>query len=191
MLETDKARHRKIALSKRTEIHANFPNEEYGKRIRSFFHEWMSEQKAFSVIGLYYPVNSEMGTFSLMRYLHSQDKTTCLPMVVNKNRPLIFKPWILGQKTDIGNYGIPFPVNDQTVIPDLIICPLLAYDSKGVRLGYGGGFYDRTIRHLRGNKQTSYIGLAFSQQKSYHDLPSEVHDVPLDAVLTETGIINF
>ena len=191
MSETDKAQQRKIAISKRIEIHANLSHEEYSKRITRFFHEWISEQKAVSVIGLYYPVNSEMNTFSLIDYLYSQDKVTCLPMVINKNKPLIFKPWKRGNKTFLGDYGIPVPDNEQIMTPDLIICPLLAYDSKGIRLGYGGGFYDRTIRYLRRNKQTRYIGLAFSQQKSYHDLPSEVHDVPLDAVLTERGIKNF
>ena len=191
MAETDKAQQRKIALRKRTEIYSNSFHEEYGKRISRFFHEWMSEQKAVSVIGLYYPVNSEMNTFSLIDYLNYQDKITCLPTVINKNKPLIFKPWKRGNKIFIGDYGIPVPDTNQIVTPDLIICPLLAYDSKGMRLGYGGGFYDRTIRYLRRNKQTRYIGLAFSKQKSYHDLPSEVHDVPLDAVLTETGIKNF
>ena len=112
-------------------------------------------------------------------------------MVVNKKQPLIFKPWRPGKKMVIGHYGISVPDNDQTLIPDLIICPLLAYDSRGMRLGYGGGFYDSTKNYLRRNKQVKYIGLAFSKQKSYHDLPSEVHDVPLDAVLTETGIKNF
>ncbi len=113
-----------------------------------------------------------------------------------------FHEWISGQKPVcvvalyhpimvIGHYGISVPDNDQTLIPDLIICPLLAYDSKGMRLGYGGGFYDRTIKYFRKNKQVKYIGLAFSGQKSYHDLPSEVHDVPLDAVLTETGMDYF
>ena len=191
MAETDKAQQRIIALRKRTEIYSNSFHEEYGKRISRFFHEWMSEQKAVSVIGLYYPVNSEMNTFSLIDYLNYQDKITCLPTVINKNKPLIFKPWKRGNKIFIGDYGIPVPDTNQIVTPDLIICPLLAYDSKGMRLGYGGGFYDRTIRYLRRNKQTRYIGLAFSKQKSYHDLPSEVHDVPLDAVLTETGIKNF
>ena len=191
MSETDKAKQRKIALRKRMEIHAYLSHGEYDKRITRFFHEWMSEHKAVSVIGLYYPVNSEMNTFSLIDYLCSQDKVTCLPIVINKNKPLIFKPWKRGNKMFIGNYRIPVPDIDQIVTPDLIICPLLAYDSKGMRLGYGGGFYDRTIRYLRRNKQTRYIGLAFSKQKSYHDLPSEVHDVPLDAVLTEAGIENF
>ena len=191
MSETDKAKQRKIALSKRIEIHDNLSHGEYDKRITHFFHEWMSEHKAVSVIGLYYPVNSEMNTFSLIDYLYSQDKVTCLPIVINKNKPLIFKPWKRGNKMFVGNYGIPVPDINQIVTPDLIICPLLAYDSKGMRLGYGAGFYDRTIRYLRKKKQTRYIGLAFSKQKSYHDLPSEVHDVPLDAVLTETGIKNF
>ena len=191
MSETDKAKQREIALSKRMEIHANLSHEEYSKRITRFFHEWMSKQKTVSVVGLYYPVNSEISTLSLIDYLYSNDRITCLPIVINKNQPLIFKPWSPGKKLVVGQYGIPIPDNDHIVSPDLIICPLLAYDSKGMRLGYGGGFYDRTIRYLRENKKTRYIGLAFSEQKSYHDLPSEVHDVPLDAVLTETGIKNF
>jgi 5-formyltetrahydrofolate cyclo-ligase len=189
--ETNKEHHRKIALSKRNEINANLSHDKYYSTIRHFFHEWISVRNAVSVIGLYYPVKSEMNTLSLIDYLYTQGKITCLPMVISKNEPLIFKPWSSGNNLVVGHYGIPVPDNDQIVTPDLIICPLLAYDSKGMRLGYGGGFYDRTIRYLRRNKQTGYIGLAFSEQKSYHDLPSEVHDVPLDAVLTETGMNNF
>ena len=105
MSETDKAQQRKIALSKRKEIHANSSYEQYGKSITRFFHEWMSEQKAVSVIGLYYPVNSEMNTFSLIDYLYSQDKITCLPMVINKNKPLIFKPWKRGNKMFFTSLG--------------------------------------------------------------------------------------
>tara|TARA_B100000287_G_scaffold382622_1_gene387856 strand:+ start:190 stop:858 length:669 start_codon:yes stop_codon:yes gene_type:complete len=191
LLETDKAQQRKIALSKRMELNAKSLHEEYGRSITRFFHEWISKQKAVSIVGLYYPVNSEMSTLSLIDYLYSNDRITCLPIVINKNQPLIFKPWSPGKKLVVGQYGIPIPDNDHIVSPDLIICPLLAYDTKGMRLGYGGGFYDRTIRYLRENKKTRYIGLAFSEQKSYHDLPSEVHDVPLDAVLTEIGMENF
>ena len=191
MSETDKVQLRKIALSRRREIHANLPHEQYGRSITSFFNEWISGQKTASIIGLYYPINSEMNTSPLIDYIDSQGKMSCLPMVTNKNSPLIFKPWSPGKKMVVGHYGILVPDNDQIVTPDVIICPLLAYDAKGMRLGYGGGFYDRTIRYLQRNKQTRYIGLAFSEQKSYHDLPSEAHDVPLDAILTETGIKNF
>ena len=132
-----------------------------------------------------------MNPLTLIDHPNKQGVITCLPIVIEKNSPLIFKAWSRGKDMVAGRYGIPVPDNDQIVTPDLVICPLLAYDDKGMRLGYGGGFYDRTIRHLRRNKQTQYMGLAFSEQKSYHDLPSEAHDVPLDAVLTETGISNF
>ncbi len=191
MFEIDKVQHRKIAISKRRKIYEALQREEYAKRITHFFNEWISGQKSVFVVALYHPVNSEINPLSLIEYLNTKDKTICLPMVVNEKQPLIFKPWRPGKKMVIGHYGIPVPDNDQTLIPDLIICPLLAYDSKGMRLGYGGGFYDRTIKYLRRNKQVKYIGLAFSGQKSYHDLPSEVHDVPLDAVLTETGMDYF
>ena len=191
MFEIDKVQHRKIAISKRKKIYETLHHEEYAKRITHFFHEWISGQKSVFVVALYHPVNSEINPLSLIEYLDIKNKTICLPMVVNKKQPLIFKPWRPGEEMVIGHYGISVPDNDQIVTPDLVICPLLAYDSKGMRLGYGGGFYDRTIRYLRRNRQTKYIGLAFSEQKSYHDLPSEDHDVPLDAVLTETGIKNF
>ena len=191
MSKKDKVKCRKIALGKRRELHANIPHNEYCARIRRFFHKWILEEKAISVIGLYYPVNSEMNPLTLIDYLETQGKITCLPIVVDENSPLIFKSWSSGKDMVVGHYGIPVPDNGQIVTPDLIICPLLSYDAKGMRLGYGGGFYDRTIRQLRRNKQTRYMGLAFSQQKSYHDLPSEAHDVPLDAVLTEAGIRNF
>ena len=191
MSETDKVQSREIALGKRREIHDNISHNEYGARIRHFFHQWISVKNSVSVIGLYYPVNSEMNPLTLIDYPNSQGKITCLPIVIDKNSPLIFKAWRPGKDMVAGRYGIPVPDNDQIVTPDLVICPLLAYDDKGMRLGYGGGFYDRTIRHLRRNKQTRYMGLAFSEQKSYHDLPSEEHDVPLDAILTESGITNF
>ena len=191
LFEIDKVQHRKIAISKRRKIYEALHHEEYAKRITHFFHEWISGQKSVFVVALYHPINSEINPLSLIEYLDTKNKTICLPMVVNKKQPLIFKPWRPGKKMVIGHYGISVPDNDQTLIPDLIICPLLAYDSKGMRLGYGGGFYDRTIKYFRKNKQVKYIGLAFSGQKSYHDLPSEVHDVPLDAVLTETGMDYF
>ena len=189
--EKDKVQYRKIALGKRKELHSNLPQNEYGASISCFFHTWILREKDISVIGLYYPVNSEMSPLTLIDYLENQGKITCLPVVKAENSPLIFKSWSPGKDIVVGHYGIPIPNNDKIVTPDLVICPLLAYDAKGMRLGYGGGFYDRTIRHLRKNKQTRYMGLAFSEQKSYHDLPSETHDVPLDAVLTEAGIRNF
>ena len=193
MSETDKAQQRKIALTKRRKIYEALHHEEYAKRITHFFHEWISGQKSVFVVALYHPVNSEINPLSLIEYLDSKNKTICLPMVVNKKQPLIFKPWRPGKKMVIGHYGIPVPDNDQTLIPDLIICPLLAYDSKGMRLGYGGGFYDRTLYNLRKNfkKKIIAVGLAYSSQKYNGLLPLEKTDEKLDAILTERGFIFF
>ena len=114
-------------------------------------------------------------------------------MVLNKKQPLIFKPWRPGKKMVIGHYGISVPDNDQTSIPDLIICPLLAYDSKGVRLGYGGGFYDRTIFNFKQNVEKKIFtdGLAFSCQKYSGKLPIDNNDKKIDSVLTEKGFKFF
>ena len=192
MFEIDKVQHRKIAISKRRKIYEALHQEEYAKRITYFFNEWVSGQKSVFVVALYHPVNSEINPLSLIEYLDTKNKTICLPMVVNKKQPLIFKPWRPEKKMVIGHYGIPVPDNDQTLIPDLIICPLLAYDSKGTRLGYGGGFYDRTLYNLRKNfkKKIIAVGLSYSSQNYNGLLPIEKTDEKLDAILTESGF-NF
>ena len=134
MSETDKIKYRKIALGKRRELHGNIPHNQYGESIKRFFHKWILGEKAISVIGLYYPVNSEMNPLTLIDYLETHGKTICLPIVVGKNRPLIFKSWSPRKDIVSGRYGIPVPDNDQIMTPDLVICPLLAYDAKGCLL---------------------------------------------------------
>ena len=128
MFEIDKVQHRKIAISKRRKIYEALHHEEYANRITHFFHEWILSQKSVFVVALYYPINSEINPLSLIEYLDNKNKTICLPMVVNNKQPLIFKSWRPGNKLVIGNYGISVPGNGQTLIPDLIVCPLLAYD---------------------------------------------------------------
>ena len=193
MFEIDKVQHRKVAISKRRKIYEALHHEEYAKRITHFFHEWISGQKSVFVVALYHPINSEINPLSLIEYLDNKNKTICLPMVVNKKQPLIFKPWRPGKKMVIGHYGISVPDNDRTLIPDLIICPLLAYDSKGMRLGYGGGFYDRTILNFKQSveKKIFTVGLAFSCQKYSGKLPIDKNDEKIDSILTEKGFQFF
>ena len=191
MFEIDKVQHRKIAISKRRKIYEALQQEEYAKRITHFFHEWISGQKSVFVVALYHPINSEISPLSLIEYLDTKNKTICLPMVVNKKQPLIFKPWRPGKKMVIGHYGISIPDNDQTLIPDLIICPLLAYDSKGIRLGYGGGYYDRYLESVHKNSNRPLlIGLIYDFQL-IDDSIDEIHDIRLDVVFSETQIKNF
>ena len=187
MSETDKAQQRKIALTKRMEIHANSSHEKYAKRITHFFHEWISGQKSVFVVALYHPINSEMNPLSLIEYLDTKNKTICLPMVVNKKQPLIFKPWRPGKKMVIGHYGISVPDNDQTLIPDLIICPLLAYDSKGMRLGYGGGYFDRLRQRDLWFSIPSFVVIS-ENCISKEPLPRDRWDVPFNGWISENGL---
>ena len=161
------------------------------KMMAEHFKSWVKTKKEVLVIAFYFPIKTEVDPFPLVHLLHGSDLRFCLPIVRQRGHSLVFREWSGDSELITSSYGAKVPAKGILLIPDLIITPLLAFDQFGSRLGYGGGFYDRTIRHLRRNKKTRYMGLAFSEQKSYHELPSEEHDVPLDAILTESGISNF
>ena len=89
------------------------------------------------------------------------------------------------------SFNVPIPVTGRELLPDLVISPLISYDKSGVRLGYGGGFYDRTIAHLRKKKSVLYLGIAFPEQKSYLNIPKEDHDIILDGMIGSFGVQMF
>ena len=181
---------RSVLKKKRKEIFLN-NGAIFAEIISNHFYSWFKNQKNIYNLAFYYPINTEVDPFPIARLLKERNLNYCLPVVQKLNSPLIFKEWKEDTKLVVSNFGAKIPSEGDLIVPDLMLIPLLAYDDFGYRLGYGGGFYDRTIKYFRRNKQVKYIGLAFSGQKSYHDLPSEVYDVPLDAVLTETGMDYF
>jgi 5-formyltetrahydrofolate cyclo-ligase len=87
-----------------------------------------------------------------------------------------------------GPFGILVPENGEEIVPDVLIVPLAAFDDRGVRLGYGGGFYDRTLAELKARAEVHAVGFAYSAQHEV-SLPYEATDVPLDAVVTEHGVL--
>lgn len=91
---------------------------------------------------------------------------------------------------EIGAFGAGIPADDLAEVPDILIVPLAAFDGRGYRLGYGGGFYDRTLEGLRAGGPVTAIGFAFDVQEDA-DLPTEPTDQPLDLIVTETGIRRF
>lgn len=112
---------------------------------------------------------------------------TALPVVIAKGEPLQFRSWQAGEPLIEGNFGIETPPETAVnVFPDVLLVPMLAFDRQGYRLGYGGGFYDRTIAKLRKLKPVTAIGVAYAAQEML-DLPSGEHDEPLDWILTEKG----
>lgn len=114
-----------------------------------------------------------------------------LPVVAGSGRPLVFRRWWPGAALAPGTFGVLVPPEGPSVVPDILIVPLLAYDRRGMRLGYGGGFYDRTLAALRGTgRRPLAVGFAFSAQR-VEDLPVEATDAPLDAIVTEEGAVTF
>ena len=112
-----------------------------------------------------------------------------MPVTPSEGQPLSFRRWAVGDALEDGPYGTRQPpVRGAPVLPDVILAPLLAFDSAGWRLGYGGGFYDRTIADFadRGHK-TSFIGLAYDGQK-LDKVPVGPYDMPMDAVLCPSGL---
>jgi len=133
------------------------------------------------------PYLSEIDTRPLLSALSKNGLTTCVPVVIENGTPLEFRTWVPGEPTVPGRWGIPVPPEgSQVVDPDILLVPMLAYDASGYRLGYGGGFYDRTLEKLRAMKPVIAIGVAYSAQQ-VDTVVRGVHDQPLDWVLTEKG----
>lgn len=114
-----------------------------------------------------------------------------LPVVVGPARPLVFRRWSPTDALEAGAFGTRHPVATGAEIrPDLVLVPLAGFDRHGQRLGYGGGFYDRTLAQLRAEAPVMAVGIAFDVQE-VGVIPAEVTDEPLDAVICEDGLRRF
>jgi len=135
----------------------------------------------------YAPKGSEINCIPLMEKLKARGAKMCLPVVTEKNGVLIFRSWEPGQELVRGAHDIEEPAEDAAVlVPDMLLVPLLAFNHKGFRLGYGGGYYDRTLAKLRAeNEHLVAVGLAYEAQ-GVSRLPVERHDEKMDWVITET-----
>lgn len=141
------------------------------------------------VYAAYLPIRSEISPLPLIAALHDAGQSTAMPVTPTEGHPLSFRRWALGDALEDGPYGTRQPLARGTpILPDVILAPLLAFDSAGGRLGYGGGFYDRTIADFASrDHKASVIGLAYDGQK-LDRVPVGPFDVPLDAVLCPSGL---
>jgi len=137
------------------------------------------------VVALYRAMGSELDTGALAVALEAAGRRLCLPVVLERDAPMVFRAWSPGEPLELDAAGCPAPLPlAELVEPDLIITPLLAFDASGGRLGQGGGFYDRALQALRARKPVFVLGLAYSGQQA-ENLPQEPHDHRLDAIVTE------
>lgn len=114
----------------------------------------------------------------------------CVPVIQRLGLPLKFSRWSPGCALKEGPFGAMIPEADEFIEPEILIVPLVAFDRRGGRLGYGGGFYDRTLEMLRAKRPTLAIGFAYAAQEA-EALPLEPTDQPLDMIVTEAGVIEF
>ena len=148
----------------------------------------LAERNFRSVSG-YWPMRSELDPRPLLVALANTGREVALPAVTGFGRPLEFRRWRPGMVLAAGRFGTQHPPPDaKPVEPDVLLVPLLAFDRRHYRLGYGAGFYDRTLADLRARKTVLAIGVAFAAQR-IEAVPIDSWDQPLDLVLTEQGIV--
>lgn len=142
------------------------------------------------VVAGYRPIRTELDPTPLMTALADRGVALCCPVVIGPDAPLVFRRWRPGAEMIDGDFGAQIPADPEILAPTLLITPMLAFDRAGRRLGYGGGFYDRTLRRLRAARLTRAVGFAFAAQE-LSAAPGDAADERLDAVVTEKVVIQL
>jgi 5-formyltetrahydrofolate cyclo-ligase len=119
-------------------------------------------------LGFYWPFKGEYDPRAIARRLHAQGVSLALPVVMQKAAPLVFRAWNPGARLVPGVWNIPVPADGETVLPDTLLVPLIGYDQQAFRLGYGGGFYDRTLAAMPQRPVTLGIGFALAALAPEH-----------------------
>lgn len=135
----------------------------------------------------FHPMPPEIDVLPALTLFAGAGHTVSLPVVVGRKRPLIFRRWMPGAALANGVLGIPYPPeNNPEVEPSILLVPLLAFDRRGHRLGYGGGYYDRTLAALRAKRPVFAIGVGYAFQE-VDEVPADSLDQRVDAIATDAG----
>lgn len=137
-----------------------------------------------AVAAFCWPIRGEPDVRALLADWQAAGTRAALPVVVTEQAPLIFRQWQADSPLVADRYGIPTPAEGATLQPDLLLIPLNAFDAAGFRLGYGGGYFDRTLAALQPRPLT--VGVGFECNRLPSILP-QPHDLPLDWIITEAG----
>jgi 5-formyltetrahydrofolate cyclo-ligase len=186
-----KQRERRAAAERRAQAFAALPNA--GQDLARHFHDSVRLPRGAAVSG-YWPLAGELDIRPLLHQIHEQGHPIGLPVVKGKGQPLLFRRWSPGMALVQGSFKVLTPPDGAPEIePDVLLVPLLAFDRAGFRLGYGGGFYDRTLEKRRHEAHSGHpvprgpvwaIGMAFAAQES-ENLPRGPFDQALDWIVTE------
>ena len=169
----------------------NIRKKKNNKNIKFSFLKIFKEIKKYiskkKIVGGYYPVNFEINILEFLEKLEIKGVQLCLP-IVKKDNKMDFYSWSTKNLLKLNKYGIPEPEQIKKVFPDIILVPLVAFDSRLYRIGYGGGYYDRYIEKLSNKKNLLKIGIAHSCQK-INRVPTNKYDKKLDIIITEKYVL--
>ena len=174
------------AAALRRDAVAALPPAEAGKKVRDALAGAIVLPRGVPV-SAYWPLDGELDTRPVIEHLHAAGHPIGLPVVVGRGQPLAFRRWHPGMEMAAGAFRVLTPPPEAAELtPAVVLVPLLAFDDAGFRLGYGGGFYDRTIEQLRALGPVRCIGIAYAAQE-VASVPREPTDQPLDWIVTEEG----
>jgi 5-formyltetrahydrofolate cyclo-ligase len=143
------------------------------------------------VVSGYWPIRDELDIRRLLAGLTEQGIRCALPVAMGRAQPLQFRQWKPGLDLEQRAFGLSEPPDTARILtPRIVLVPLLAVDSRGNRLGYGGGYYDRTLTYLRRTSPVVAVGIAFEVQR-VADVPYDGHDAALDWLVTEKSVFRF
>lgn len=185
-ISSKKAQIRKTALAARKACNSKAAN------LAACAHltEILASKSATAVVAGYMAIQTEIDPIETLKNLHERGFRICLPVIQGHAKPLIFREWTPDTPMIEGDFGALIPRSGDVLVPDITIIPLVGFDSKGTRLGYGGGFYDRTLSELSKTKKPFKIGFAFAGQE-LDSIPTDEFDQDLDLVVTEKGVTYF
>jgi 5-formyltetrahydrofolate cyclo-ligase len=138
------------------------------------------------LIGFYWPIRGEYDARKLVTGLLDRGARAAMPVVVQKGAPLIFRPWHPDVRMENGFWDIPVPAEGEPVIPTTLLVPLVGFDEKGYRLGYGGGYYDRTLASFPTRPLAIGVGYEFARLETIHP---QSHDIPMSLIVTEGRVL--
>jgi len=179
---------RAVAAAKRAEAAQVSP--QAAEAILANFRQSIGKLPAGPVSG-FVPIRSEINPMPILDWLRTSGRQTALPIVGARDAPLVFRVWTPGDEMDTGPYGIEEPKDSAVQVePTVLLVPMLAFDRRGFRLGYGGGYYDRTLAAFRAKGKIAAIGVAYSAQE-VDAVPVADYDQPLDWIVTEREAIEI
>ena len=139
------------------------------------------------IIGGYYPFNYELEILNILEELEKNNYTFSLPKV-SKNNEMNFFKWSKSEPLKVNKYGIPEPISNEKIYPNILLIPLVGFDYHLNRLGYGGGYYDRYLSKRKIKNELLKIGVGFSFQK-VKNIPVDKYDQKLDCIITEKTVL--